>query len=143
MERKIDEYSYHLGAADAFCEMVRAGVKRIALSHPCDTKEMRDGFLSDFDMLCVEYGTHYYVEDEPIITDLFPAEMNRGKFQVIFYREEKDINAYLALKEEIRRSKADGTYGEVRKEIAELYGRLLSYPKERVEFLMGINKDLF
>ncbi|WP_322169399.1 hypothetical protein [Acutalibacter caecimuris] len=46
---KIDTFSYHLGAADCFCEMVRARVKKIALSHPCDTKEERDGFLSAFE----------------------------------------------------------------------------------------------
>ena len=31
--KEIDSYSYHLGAADCFCEMVAAGVKKIALSH--------------------------------------------------------------------------------------------------------------
>ena len=41
----IDNYSYHLGAADCFCEMVAAGVKKIALSHPCDSKELRDSFI--------------------------------------------------------------------------------------------------
>ena len=40
----IDKFSYKLGAADCFCEMVRAGVKKIALAHPCDTREERDSF---------------------------------------------------------------------------------------------------
>ena len=44
---KIDKLSYHLSAVDCFCEMVRAGVKRIALSHPCDIKEERDSFLPE------------------------------------------------------------------------------------------------
>ena len=47
--KEIDSYSYHLGAADCFCEMVAAGVKKIALSHPCNSKEERDSFLADFD----------------------------------------------------------------------------------------------
>ena len=38
MKKEIDKYSYQLGAADCFCEMVSAGVKRIALSHPCNSK---------------------------------------------------------------------------------------------------------
>lgn len=29
---KIDKFSYQLSAADCFCEMVRAGVKKIALN---------------------------------------------------------------------------------------------------------------
>lgn len=35
--KPIDTFSYELGAADCFCEMVRAGVKRLALAHPCDS----------------------------------------------------------------------------------------------------------
>ena len=53
---KLDRFSYHLGAADCFCEMVRAGVKRIALSHPCDSRQERDAFLPEFDRLCEKYG---------------------------------------------------------------------------------------
>ena len=82
---KIDKFSYHLGAADCFCEMVRAGVKKIALSHPCDTREERDSFLPEFDKLCEKYGVHYYVENEAFLTDLFPLSLNQGKFNVIFY----------------------------------------------------------
>ena len=37
--KKLDRYSYQCGVIDAFNEVVRAGVKRIALSHPVDTKE--------------------------------------------------------------------------------------------------------
>ncbi len=48
---KLDKFSYHLGAADCFCEMVCAGVKRIALSHPCDTKDGGTDFCRSFDTL--------------------------------------------------------------------------------------------
>ena len=40
--KPIDTFSYELGAADCFCEMVRAGVKRLALAHPCDSPQERD-----------------------------------------------------------------------------------------------------
>ena len=46
---KIDAFSYKLGAADCFCEMVQTGVKQIALAHPCDTREERDSFPFDID----------------------------------------------------------------------------------------------
>lgn len=88
---KIDEFSYHLGAADCFCEMVRVGVKRIALSHPCNTKEERDRFLPEFDKLCEKYGVHYCVENESFLTDLFPLSLNRGKFNVIFYQDDSAL----------------------------------------------------
>ena len=84
----IDKFSYHLGAADCFCEMVRAGVKKIALSHPCDTMEdERDSFLPEFDKLCEKYGVRYYVEDDAFLTDLFPLSLNLDKFNVIFYQD--------------------------------------------------------
>ena len=100
MKKEIDKYSYHLGAADCFCEMVRAGVKKIALSHPCDSKEKRDTFLEDFDSLCKKYIVSYYIEDEPFLTDLFPISLNKDKYNVIFYSDKKDLEEYLNLKRE-------------------------------------------
>ena len=91
----IDNYSYHLGAADCFCEMVAAGVKRIALSHPCDSREERDLFLPAFEKLARKYRVQFYVENEPLLTDLFPVSMNRGRYNVIFYVSDEDLQAYL------------------------------------------------
>lgn len=35
----IDPYSYHCGVMDSFCEIVAAGIKPMALSHPiCVTR---------------------------------------------------------------------------------------------------------
>lgn len=138
---KIDEYSYHLGAADCFCEMVRAGVKRIALSHPCDSREQRDAFLPDFDRLCAAYGVRYYVEDDPFLTDLFPVSMNRGKFNVIFYQEAEALGDYLALKAEKRRAVEAGEYAACREEIARRYGRLLSYAENGIARLLAANQE--
>lgn len=137
----INPFSYHLGAADVFCEMIRAGVKKIALSHPCDTREARDSFLPDFDRLCQKYGVHYYVEDEPIITDLFPVSMNRGKYQVIFYQDEKFLQDYLSLKEEKLNARASGYYSSVRSDLAYRYGKLLSYTDEGIRQLLTLNME--
>ena len=82
--KSIDSFSYKLGAADCFCEMVRAGVKKIALAHPCDSREERDGFLPEFRKLCEEYGVKLYCEDEGFLTDLFPAALKKDRFNVIF-----------------------------------------------------------
>ena len=35
----LDLFSYQCGVIDAFNEVVKAGVKRIALSHPVSTRE--------------------------------------------------------------------------------------------------------
>ncbi len=138
---KIDKFSYHLGAADCFCEMVRAGVKRIALSHPCDTKEERDSFLPEFDKLCEKYGVRYYVEDEAFLSDLFPLSLNRGKFNVIFYQEDAALQEYLGLKAEKKKAVEAGNYNGCREDIARRYGKLLSYTDEGIQRLLGANTE--
>ena len=32
------------------------------------------------------------------MTDLFPISLNKGKYNIIYYRQEEDIRQYLALK---------------------------------------------
>ncbi len=134
----IDKFSYKLGAADCFCEMVRAGVKKLALSHPCDTQEERDRFLPEFEKLCQKYGVKMYREDEPFITDLFPVSMNKGKYNVLFYQDDSVLQAYLDLKAEKRTCEYAG---EKRREIAARYGKLLSYTDEGIERLMSANQE--
>lgn len=139
---KIDGFSYQLGAADCFCEMVRAGVKRLALSHPCDTKEERDGFLPEFQKLCEKYAVNMYAEDEPFLTDLFPLSLNRGKYNALFYREESVLREYLDLKEEKKQAVKQKAYTpEKRREIALRYGRLLSYTEDGIERLLRANSE--
>jgi len=138
---KIDKFSYQLGAADCFCEMVRAGVKRIALSHPCDSKEERDSFLPEFDKLCKKYGVHYYVEDEAFLTDLFPLSLNLNKFNVIFYQDESILNEYLDLKAEKKKAVSDGNYETYREGIARRYGKLLSYTDDGIQRLLDANAE--
>lgn len=138
---EIDKFSYQLGAADCFCEMVRAGVKSIALSHPCDTEEERSSFLPEFDKLCEKYGVHYYVENEAFLTDLFPLSLNQGKFNVIIYHDETALREYLGLKAEKEKAISVGNYAGCRENIARRYGKLLSYTDEGIQRLLDANSD--
>ena len=141
-KHNIDTYSYHLGVADCFCEMVRAGVKKIALSHPCDTKEERDSFLEDFDLLTSQYQISYYIEDEPLLTDLFPISMNQNKYNVIFYKDPKILKEYLSLKEKKKDLIQNQSYNqEERYELAYQYGKLLSYTDEGIQSLIQNNQE--
>ncbi len=140
--RSIDHFSYELGAADCFCEMVRAGVKGLALAHPCPTREERDEYLPYFQELCQKYGVKLYVEDVPLLTDLFPLSMNQGKYNALFYQEDSAIQEYLALKAEKQAAVEAGTYTpEKRRDIAWRYGRLLSYTEEGVQRLLESNTE--
>ena len=134
----LDSFSYQCGVIDAFNEVVKAGVKRIALSHPTDTLAECQALIPFSDQICRQYGNHFYVEQEPLLTDLFPVSLNRGKFNILYYRDERDIQLYLSLKEEKKRLLEQGTYqGEARKRIAVEYGRLLSYSDEAIERYIG------
>lgn len=138
----IDKFSYKLGAADCFCEMVRAGVKKIALAHPCDTREERDSFLPEFEKLCREYNVKMYPEDDAFITDLFPVSMNKNRYNAIFYQEDEVLQAYLDLKEEKRQAQASGEYTpEKRRDIAWRYGKLLSYTDDGINRLLDGNQE--
>ena len=136
-ERKVDPYSYHLGAMDCFCEMVSAGLKTLAMSHPCDTREERDSYLQDAEKLCRKYGVKLYPEDEAFITDLFPEELNKGKYNYLFYRTGDVLERYMGLKEQQKRLIADHSYtGQERYRIAVELGKLLSYPEDGIERLI-------
>ena len=138
---KLDRFSYHLGAADCFCEMVRAGVKRIALSHPCDSRQERDALLPEFDRLCEKYGVRYSVEDHAFLTDLFPLSLNQGKYNVIFYQESSALQEYLSLKEEKENAVSTGRYETLREDLARRYGKLLSYTEAGIQRLLDANTE--
>ena len=57
--KQIDTYSYQCGVIDCFNEMVKAGMKHIALAHPCTTKENRDSYIPFVNAITNKYQTHY------------------------------------------------------------------------------------
>ena len=95
----LDLFSYQCGVIDAFNEVVKAGVKRIALSHPVSTREEALSLVPFSEKICAQYGNHFYFDENPLLTDLFPISLNKGKFNIIYYRKEEDIQLYLSLKE--------------------------------------------
>ena len=127
----IDPYSYQCGIIDCFNEMIRAGLKRIALSHPTASVEERDALI------------HFYVENEPLLTDLFPVSLNRGTYHIVFWKKEDDWKEYLSIKSDKNRLLQQNSYtGAARTEIAYRFGRLLSYPEEGIRQLIQANQEL-
>ena len=74
----LDLFSYRCGVIDCFNEMVAAGVKGLALSHPVDTREELDALVAYAHESCRRYHTKLYPECDQLVTDLFPASLNRG-----------------------------------------------------------------
>ena len=133
----IDAYSYEVGVMDCFCEMVSSGLKKLAMSHPCDTRAERDSYLGQVQRLCTEYGIRYYPEDQALITDLFPERANKDKFNYLFFRTEDVLEQYMALKERQRCLIRDNGYtAQARYELAVEFGLLLSYPEDGIARLI-------
>ena len=53
---ELDRFSYRCGVIDCFNEMVRAGLKPMALAHPCPTPAERDQYLPFCREICGQYG---------------------------------------------------------------------------------------
>lgn len=140
--KPIDKYSYHCGVMDAFNEMLKADVKKIALSHPCQTKEERDTLIPYAKVLCKKYGTQFYEENEGLVTDLFPASMNQSTFNLVFYKETEYIDEYLSIKAEKLVYTTVGEYTALnRNSIAYRFGKLLSYTDDAIQKLIAENNE--
>lgn len=144
--RKIDAYSFALGVCAAFCEVVRAGVKRIALSHPFTPDELEMTLGADFIDACqkiaAEYDCKAYYLQEPVLTDLFPLSLNRGRQNVVFYRDPEDIKELLAIQNDKKALQRAGQYtGDARRQIAVRFGRLLSYSEDAIARYLAENTE--
>lgn len=132
-EPPVDQYSFRLGAAAAFSEMVSFGNKKLALSSAVSPEEMAQ-LKVGYDRVISEQGALYTLEPELIVTDLFPANIARGKQVLLIYKNPSTLEGYLALKNDKEALVVSGDYtGEARKEIALRFGRMLSYPDSTIE----------
>ena len=84
-------YDYNLGVIDAFNEVIKAGVKNLALSHP-NTYEDTLTLLPSVKEITNQYGTKYEIEPNLLITDLFPYSANKGKTVILFWKNDEIIN---------------------------------------------------
>lgn len=116
------DYWYHCGVMDAFCEIVAAGVKKLALSHPINSEEELCSLLPYAKQLCRQYGIQYYEERELLITDLFPFRLNKGHYNILFFREAATLQAYLALKKRKEDALRLGIYEQQRTKLALDFG---------------------
>lgn len=140
--REIDQFSRVLGSMSTFNEMLACGAKNVALGHPVDDEKLRDEHLEYALLICKEAGTQCCKEDNGFLTDLFPAGMNRNKFNILFYKDPKYRDEYFALKKRKDQLIAEGRYNsEERYKLAYDYGKLLSYSDEAIERMIAKNND--
>lgn len=141
MKSQIDQHSYRLGGLSTFAEMVRVGVKTLALSAAMLPDEM-DAFVGDAERIAQEEGVMLYRETDLLVTDLFPADVAEGKHVLLIYKG-TTLDEYLALKKNKSDLVKAGSYtGEARRNIARQFGKLLSYPDAAIEELINKNTGL-
>jgi len=115
--------------------MVGAGVKKLALSAAMPPEEM-DALINEARAIAERNGAEVYLEEEFLVTDLFPADVTDGMQVLLIYRG-PTLQEYLDLKERKRLLVESGSYvGAARAEIAREMGRLLSYPEDKITSLL-------
>ncbi len=132
---KIDQRSYQLGVMGGFAEVVKLGVKQLALSEVMTPEEM-DGVMDDAMIIAERNQVQMWREADFLVTDLYPADVAEGKHVLLIYTGDT-LDRYLAIKADQARLVAAREYeGDAREEIARRFGRLLSYPETVIDELL-------
>lgn len=130
-QRSFDKES---GQIESFAEMVKSGVKPLALG-PLMTSAELDLFMPEVERISKKYGVSFYRESALVQTDLFPASSVEGKEVVLIYKG-NTLKAYEDLKQELAK---DNLTAERKRELSRRFGRLLGYPTERINELLAEN----
>ncbi len=131
----IDQRSYQLGIMGGFAEVVKLGVKQLALSEVMTPGEM-DGVMDDAMVIAERNEVQMWRETDFLVTDLYPADVAEGKHVLLIYTGDT-LDQYLALKADKARLVVAGEYdGAAREDIARRFGHLLSYPESVIDGLL-------
>jgi hypothetical protein len=131
----IDQRSYNLGIMGGFAEVVRLGVKKLALSEVMTPEEM-DGVMEDAEIIAKRNEVLIWRETDFLVTDLYPQNVAEGKHVLLIYTGDT-LDQYLAIKSDKAALVANNNYaGQAREDIARRFGQLLSYPKEVIDNLL-------
>ena len=140
-ESGIDQRSYNLGIMGGFAEVVRLGVKKLALSEVMSPEDM-DGVMEDAAIIAERNQVEIWRETDFLITDLYPADVADGKHVLLIYTGDTR-DQYLKIKTDKAALQAAGNYtGKAREDIARRFGRLLSYPDDVIDDLLAREKLL-
>jgi catechol 2,3-dioxygenase-like lactoylglutathione lyase family enzyme len=129
-------HSYELGTIGGFAELVRSGVKTLALSEVLPPADM-DRLWPEAQKVAERNGVQIHREPSLLVTDLFPADVAKDKEVLLIYQG-RTLDDYQALKAEVQALEQAGSYrGKAREAVARRFGRLLSYPTWRINELLA------
>jgi hypothetical protein len=130
---KVDRISFQLGMINCFAEMVACGVKRLALSPPL-TPEDHDRLKGASDDIVRGFSIKSYTEKSLLVTDLQSDDFTRGKWSILYFKDDGALEAYLELKKKKEHLEREGTYDrEARRSVSKAFMELLSYPDDVIE----------
>lgn len=134
-----DKMSFMSGTCLAFSEAVGFGVKELALSSVYTDEELKF-MLKVIDYASQRFGTLYKPEPNLLESYLFPREIARGGTVVLIANNESVLDEYDELKQLREKSDSQGNPEELELEIAQRFGRLLSYDTESINKLIAKNR---
>ena len=133
----IEKLSFKAGLMTAFSEVVYREAKKIAFSSVLEPEEV-EVICMIADKILKEYPIKYFLEEELIETNFSTQEKIKGKWVIIFYKFDKDIEKYHKLKEKVNNLKSHNSYDSMaRREATEELCRLLGYSEEHIKELAG------
>ena len=136
--KPVDTRSYQLGIIGGFAEVVRLGVKTLALSEVLPPDAM-DDLLPDAEIVAARNDVQLYRESELLVTDLYPADVAAGLDVLLIYTGDT-LEQYLTLKARREDLVRNNRYsGAARRALARDFGRLLSYPDPVIDDLIARN----
>ena len=138
LAQDTDQRSFRLGGIAAWSEAVGVGVKQLALSAPATADEM-NALIGEAERIAAGFGVQVYRETDLLESDLFPADVAKGKHVLLLYQP-PTLDRYLALKKDKAVLLQSGRYtGKRREAIARAFGRLLSYPEAVIDQKLSAN----
>lgn len=132
----FDLLSYYAGVTAAFAEVVAAGVKPLALSHPYTPAE-RAQMWAPTVAIAAEYGVRCWLETDFLVTPLFPAAVTAGREVIFLAAAEVVWVQYQGLKTRQQENGGTGRSPHVDLELAREFGRLLGYAPAKIEALLA------
>lgn len=128
-----DQDALKLGMILAFCEVVMQEVKDLAFSPILEPEEWQR-LREPTEAIAGRFSVKFHVETGLVPSDLVPDEAIQDKVVVLFYKQDRVLQAYFSLKEKVIKLQDQGLYTEAERQSAsQALRRLLSYSEEAIQ----------
>ncbi|MFC2165093.1 hypothetical protein ACFLT2_08880, partial [Acidobacteriota bacterium] len=111
MLEKLDRISFELGMINCFVEMVACGVKKMAISPPLAPDDYH--LVKPLSEKMVQaFGIKSHLDKSLLLTDLQTDDFTKGKWAILYYNDDRILEAYFNLKKRKEKLESAGQYDE-------------------------------